>query len=36
MAGDRLEGIVSIGDLVKAVIEEQQAEIDSLQAYIHG
>ena len=36
MAGDRLEGIVSIGDLVKAVIEEQQAEIDSLQAYIHS
>ncbi len=36
MTGDRLEGILSIGDLVKAVIEEQQAEIDSLQAYIRG
>ena len=36
MSGDRLVGIVSIGDLVKAVIEEQQAEIDNLQAYIHG
>jgi CBS domain-containing protein len=34
--GDRLEGVVSIGDLVKAVIEEQQQEISSLQAYIHG
>jgi CBS domain-containing protein len=36
VSGDRLEGIVSIGDLVKAVIEEQQVEIDQLQAYIHG
>ncbi len=34
--GDALEGVVSIGDLVKAVIEEQQQEISSLQAYIHG
>jgi CBS domain-containing protein len=36
MSGDRLEGLVSIGDLVKAVIEAQQVEIDSLQAYIRG
>ncbi|MET0290963.1 MAG: CBS domain-containing protein [Steroidobacteraceae bacterium] len=36
MSGDRLLGIVSIGDLVKAVIEDQKAEIDSLQAYIRG
>jgi CBS domain-containing protein len=36
VSGDRLEGVVSIGDLVKAVIEEQQVEIDQLQAYIHG
>ncbi len=36
MTGEKLEGIVSIGDLVKAVIEEQQAEIDTLQAYIRG
>lgn len=27
-------GVVSIGDLVKAVIEDQQAEIDQLQRYI--
>jgi CBS domain-containing protein len=36
VSGERLEGVLSIGDLVKAVIEEQQAEIDTLQAYIHG
>lgn len=29
-------GVVSIGDLVKAVIEDQQAEIAQLQAYITG
>lgn len=27
-------GVVSIGDLVKAVIEEQQADLDALQRYI--
>lgn len=32
--GDDVVGIVSIGDLVKAVIEDQQAELDSLQRYI--
>lgn len=31
---DRVLGIVSIGDLVKAVIEEQQIELDQLQRYI--
>jgi CBS domain-containing protein len=36
MTGERLEGVVSIGDLVKAVMEVQQLEIDALQAYIHG
>jgi len=36
MQGESLVGIVSIGDLVKAVIEEQQVEIDNLQAYIRG
>ena len=36
MNGGRLEGIVSIGDLVKAVMEVQQLEIDALQAYIRG
>ena len=34
MDGDVVVGIVSIGDLVKAVIEDQQAELDSLQRYI--
>lgn len=29
-------GVVSIGDLVKAVIEDQQAELDHLQRYIVG
>ncbi|QCO67201.1 CBS domain-containing protein [Luteimonas yindakuii] len=30
----RVIGIVSIGDLVKAVIEDQQVELDQLQRYI--
>jgi hypothetical protein len=29
-------GVVSIGDLVKAVIEDQRVELDSLQRYIAG
>ena len=33
---DELLGLVSIGDLVKAVIEDQQVEIDQLQGYIVG
>ncbi len=32
--GGDVVGIVSIGDLVKAVIEDQRAELDSLQRYI--
>ena len=32
--GDSVLGVVSIGDLVKAVIEDQQLEIDQLQRYI--
>ncbi|MBJ6982459.1 MULTISPECIES: CBS domain-containing protein [unclassified Luteimonas] len=32
--GDAVLGVVSIGDLVKAVIEEQQEELDQLQRYI--
>jgi CBS domain-containing protein len=32
--GDDVIGVVSIGDLVKAVIEDQQLELDQLQRYI--
>jgi len=32
----RVVGVVSIGDLVKAVINEQQVIIEQLQDYIHG
>lgn len=32
--GDSVLGVVSIGDLVKAVIEDQQLELDQLQRYI--
>ena len=32
--GDAVLGVVSIGDLVKAVIEDQQVVIDQLQRYI--
>jgi len=31
---DAVLGVVSIGDLVKAVIEDQQHELDQLQRYI--
>ena len=34
--GSRVIGVVSIGDLVKAVIEDQQEELDQLQRYIAG
>ena len=34
--GDNVLGVVSIGDLVKAVIEDQQLELDQLQRYIVG
>ena len=34
--GDHLAGIVSIGDLVKAVIAEQQVRIEQLESYITG
>ena len=36
LENNRLVGIVSIGDLVKAVIDDQAAEIDHLQRYIAG
>lgn len=34
--GDRLVGIVSIGDLVKSIIAEQKFEIEQLTHYVHG
>ena len=34
--GERIVGLISIGDLVKAVIEDQQHEIAQLQQYIAG
>jgi CBS domain-containing protein len=36
LENNKLVGIVSIGDLVKAVIDDQAAEIDHLQGYIAG
>jgi CBS domain-containing protein len=33
--GGRVVGLVSIGDLVKAVIAEQQQQIEQLESYIH-
>ena len=36
VAGDRMIGILSIGDLVRAVIEEQERTIADLETYIHG
>ncbi len=36
VGGNRLVGLVSIGDLVKAVIDDQATEIDQLQRYIAG
>jgi CBS domain-containing protein len=34
--GKKVVGIVSIGDLVKAVMEEQQQTIEQLESYIHS
>ena len=34
VSGGRVIGLVSIGDLVKAVIEEQQQQIEQLERYI--
>ncbi len=36
MEDDRLVGMVSIGDLVKAIITEQQETIEHLENYIRG
>ena len=36
MEGSNLVGIVSIGDVVKARIMEQETEVDSLRAYVAG
>ena len=35
MEGDKLLGLISIGDLVKAIIEEQQHVIEQLEQYIN-
>ena len=34
--GGQVVGVISIGDLVKAVIEDQQLELEHLQRYIAG
>lgn len=34
--GDRVVGVLSIGDLVKAKMEDQRAQIESLEQYIAG
>ena len=34
--GTRVVGMISIGDLVKAVIAEQQQQIELLESYIHS
>ncbi len=34
--GDKVIGLISIGDLVQAIISDQQQEIEQLESYISG
>ena len=36
LAGDRMIGLISIGDVVKARLMEQETEVTSLRAYVAG
>lgn len=36
LEGGRLVGLVSIGDVVKARLEQQETEVDGLRAYVAG
>jgi CBS domain-containing protein len=36
MSGQEVVGLISIGDLVQAIISDQQAEIEQLENYISG
>jgi CBS domain-containing protein len=36
LQGDKLVGIVSIGDVVKGIIDQQKATINNLESYISG
>ena len=36
LEGDALVGMISIGDVVKAQLDEQAQEVDSLKAYVSG
>jgi CBS domain-containing protein len=36
LEGERLIGVISIGDLVKSIISDQKFMIDQLEHYLHG